>query len=71
MSQKFPKINKRGGTFIKHQRVKSELQKNYAVNEKEKDKAYNQRVIQLEHGSFSPLVFSVYGGSGRETEHVI
>ena len=51
--------------------LKSELQKNFEVSEKEKKKAYNHRVIQLEHGTFSPLVFSVYGGSGRETEHVI
>ena len=51
--------------------LKSELQKNFEVNEREKKRAYNQRVIQLEHGTFSPLVFSAYGGSGRETEHVI
>ena len=51
--------------------LKSELQKNFEISEKEKKKAYNQRIIQLEHGTFSPLVFSVYGGSGRETEHVI
>ena len=27
---------------------------------------YNQRIIEVEHGSFSPLVFSPYGGNGRE-----
>ena len=27
---------------------------------------YNQRVIEIEHGSFSPLVFTPYGGTGRE-----
>ena len=45
--------------------------KNVKVSEKEKKKAYNQRVIQLEHGTFSPLVFSVYSDSGTETKHVI
>ena len=29
---------------------------------------YNQRVTEIEHGSFSPLVFIPYGGTGRETE---
>ena len=29
---------------------------------------YNQRVIEIEHGSFSPLVFTPYGGTGREAE---
>ena len=46
-------------------------QKNFEAIEREKKRAYNHRILQLEHGSFSPLVFSVYGGSGRETEHVI
>ena len=32
---------------------------------------YNQRVIEMEHGSFSPLVFTPYGGASRETELVI
>ena len=29
---------------------------------------YNQRIIEVEHGSFSPLVFSPYGGNSREAE---
>ena len=29
---------------------------------------YNQHVIEIEHGSFSPLVFTTYGGTGREAE---
>ena len=27
----------------------------------------NQRVIDIEHGSFTPLVMSAYGGCSRET----
>ena len=33
--------------------------------------SYNQRIIYIEHGTFSPLVFKPYGGYGRETEKVI
>ena len=47
------------------------LKKNFETIEKEKKRAYNLRILKLEHGSFSPLVFSVYSGSGRETEDVI
>ena len=36
-------------------------------NENEKKKSYNERVIRIEHGSFTPLVFSANGGCGRET----
>ena len=49
----------------------STLQKNFERNEKEKKRLYNQRVIEMEHGSFSPLVFTPYGGASRETELVI
>ena len=36
-------------------------------NENEKKKSYNERVIRIEHGSFTHLVFSANGGCGRET----
>ena len=34
----------------------------YEINEKEKKRFYNNRVIDIEHGSFTPLVFSATGG---------
>ena len=40
----------------------------FKSNENEKKRTYNQRVIEIEHGSFSPLVFTRYGGTGREAE---
>ena len=40
-------------------------------NEKEKKNSYNQRVIEVEHGSFTPIVLSAYGGFGRETERFV
>ena len=41
----------------------------FKSNENEKKRMYNQRVIEIEHGSFSPLVFTPYGGTGREAEN--
>ena len=35
-------------------------------NENEKKREYNHRILQLEHGSFTPLVFSCFGGMSRE-----
>ena len=34
-------------------------------------KERNHRVIGIEHGSFTPLVFSSYGGCAAETERVV
>ena len=45
------------------------LNKAFEMNEKEKKekkKAYNQRVLEVEQGSFTPLVFNAMGGIGRE-----
>ena len=36
----------------------------YKKNEQEKKRAYDQRIIEVEHGSFSSLVFSTSGGMG-------
>lgn len=43
-----------------------EIKKMYEINEKEKKRQYNERVQMVEHGSFSPLVFSALGGMARE-----
>ena len=42
------------------------LKQTYITNEKEKKRAYNERVLQVENGTFTPLVFSVFGGMGEE-----
>ena len=44
------------------------LPKCYQVNEKEKKVKYNNRIIEIEHGTLTPLVFSATGGMGRECE---
>ena len=43
-------------------------EKIYAKHEKEKKRNYNQRIMDVEHGTFSPLVFSVNGGIAPECE---
>ena len=42
------------------------LAKMHETNEKEKKIKYAARVIEVEHGSFTPLVFSCFGGMSRE-----
>ena len=36
----------------------------YQLNEQENKRAYEERVREIEHGSFAPLVFSISGGVG-------
>ena len=43
----------------------SSLAQCYRKNELEKKRAYEERVKEIEHGSFSPLFFSVAGGMGN------
>ena len=45
------------------------LEKCYEINEKEKKEHYNEKVHNMEHGSFTPLVMSGSGGFGRECKH--
>ena len=52
--------------LIAKRHVNQTLSKCYEQNEKEKKRHYNDRVQQVEHGSFTPLVFSATGGMGRE-----
>ena len=46
--------------------LNSALPQCYGQNEKEKKRQYNESVLQIKHGSFTPLVFSIYGGMSRE-----
>ena len=47
--------------------AKQELSKTYQLNEKEKKCLLNDRIMQVEHGTFTPLVMSETGGMGRES----
>eukprot|EP00794_Sanderia_malayensis_P001042 gene1042-370_t len=42
----------------------------YPSHEKEKMKSYNDRVLQVEKGSFVPLVYTTSGGMGQQCEAV-
>ena len=46
--------------------LNSALPQCYAQNEKEKKTQYNERVLQIEQGSFTPLLFSIYGGMSHD-----
>ena len=48
--------------------VNQALHKTYLTHEKEKKRKYNERVLEVENGSFTPLVFSVFGGMGQECQ---
>ena len=50
---------------------KSSLAAMYKKHEQEKKRAYNQRVIQVERGSFTPMVFSTSGGMGPEADKIL
>ena len=40
----------------------------YTMHENEKKKQYNERVIQIEEGSFTPIVGSTIGSFGKEAD---
>ena len=44
----------------------TKLSQSYALNEKDKKRNYNERILDVDNGSFTPLVFSLNGGMGRE-----
>ena len=43
-----------------------ELTKAYEINEHENKRQYNERILVVEHGSFTPLVVTALAGMGRE-----
>ena len=44
------------------------MDKIFEKHEKEKKRDYNERVIQVEKGSFTPIVMSTFGGMGVEAK---
>ena len=45
--------------------MKSSIESTFRKHENEKKQAYHQRVLEVEHGSFTPIVLSASGGMGR------
>ena len=44
------------------------LQRCHVMNEQEKKRAYNERILQMDHNTFTPLRFSINGIMGRECQ---
>ena len=51
--------------------LNSSLESVFRSCEKQKKRMYNERIIQVEHGSFTPIVLSAFGGFGAETSRFI
>ena len=47
--------------------VNQNLNKAVETNEKEKKRKYNERVMDVEYGSFTPIMMLALGGMGRES----
>ena len=43
----------------------------YLSDENEKKRKYLQRIIQIERGTFTPVVFSTIGGMGLEAQRLV
>ena len=46
--------------------LNSELTTSHKTNEQTKKRSYNKRVLSVDQGTFTPLVFTCYGGMSRE-----
>ena len=51
--------------------MNTNLEALFRKNESDKKKEYAERVIRIEHGTFTPIVLSAYGGYGLETSKFI
>ena len=47
--------------------INNTLESVYKTAEKNKKRLYNERIISIEHGSFTPIVLSAFGGFGYES----
>ena len=47
------------------------LESAFKTGERTKKRHYNERVIRVEHGTFTPIVFSSCGGMGFETSRFV
>ena len=46
--------------------INQNIQQCFVKNENEKKRNYNNRIMNVDNGSFTPLVFSIHGSMGRE-----
>ena len=45
------------------------IKKVYQKHEREKRRKYNDRILNVEHGTFTPLIYSINGGMGPEATY--
>ena len=50
--------------------VKS-LQQCHVMNEQKKKRAHNERILQIDHGTFTLLVLSINGSMGNEYQFIL
>ena len=48
--------------------INKDIRQVYRSHEMEKKRTYNERIIEVEKGSFTPIVVSTFGGMGQEAE---
>ena len=48
--------------------INKDIRQVYRTHEMEKKRTYNERAIEVEKGSFTPIVVSTFGGMGDEAE---
>ena len=48
--------------------MKSSLEKVCDYHEREKKNAYNHRIINIDHGTMTPLIYTVFGSVGKECD---
>ena len=48
--------------------INQEIEKSYIYHENMKKRTYRERILNVEHGSFTPVVFSTTGGAGPEAD---
>ena len=51
--------------------LKPTLASAYKKNEQEKKRQYNERIINVEHATFTPMVFSTFGGMSYECDRFV
>ena len=57
--------------YIFNENVSKPLKSAYRANEGMKKRSYNERILQIEHGTFTPLIFSSFGGAGFEADRFL
>ena len=50
--------------------INKPIEKIFKCHEQEKKRKYNERVMNVEHGTFTPLVFSINGGEASRVRYI-